>query len=390
MTTALAAADRRLGARRLAVGFDVRELIDGRRTGIARYVVNLVDRWRRPDARVSATLYGNERTTLPSALADVPVRRMRERATLWWDQVSLSRALAADRIDVFLSPYYKAPLSAPCPVVLTIHDLLFLDERAYPQRGRRRALRMLFVPMARAMARRAARIVTDSEHSRRDIVRLLGVSDEKIRVVPIGLAPTLAPVAIDERAGVGARYGVVEPYALYVGNFKPHKNLPRLLRAWASLGARARGQLVLAGTRDADATALETLARDLGVADRVRFTGFVADADLAALYSGAAAVVLPSLYEGFGVPVIEAMACGAPVVCSNTTSLREVAGDAALLVDPEREDAIADGLARVLADDDLRGRLVAAGRARATTFDVEKTGAAIEAVLAEAVEERRR
>ena len=371
--------------RPLRVGLDVRECVAGRRTGIARYVVNLVERWRTSDA-IAPVFYGNQHTALPPALAAVPVRRIAERSTFLWDQVALPRALAGDRVDVFLSPYYKSPFVAPCPVVITVHDLLFLDETAYPQRGRRRVERAAFLTLARPMARRAARIITDSEHSRRDVVRWLRVPGGKIRVIPIGLAPALARVDETDIARVRASYALPERYVLYVGNFKPHKNLPRLVRAWARVDpdVRASHHLVLAGARDDAATALDALVREVGLAGRVHCPGFVADGDLAALYSGATALALPSLYEGFGVPVIEAMACGTPVLCSNTTSLREVAADAALLVDPSDERSIADGLTRLLADADLRMRLSGAGLAHARAFGAEISGAAIDAVLAEA------
>lgn len=373
----------------MRVGLDVRECVGDRRTGIGRYVVNLVERWQRAGGPVAPVFYGNQRTALPGPLASVPLRRITERSTLWWDQVSLPRALRADRIDVFLSPYYKAPLAAPCPVVTTIHDLLFLDESVYPQRGRRRMLRAAFVPAARAMVRRAARVITDSEHSRRDIVRRLGVPDAKLRVVPIGLAAGLRRVdSVETLSAVRATYGLPDRYVLYVGNFKPHKNLPSLVRAWASLDAAVREpyDLVLAGARDAAADELEALARTVGLGARVRFPGLIADADLGAVYSAATALLLPSRHEGFGVPVIEAMACETAVLCSDTTALREVAGDAALLVDPACTPAIAAGLARLLTDPELRRRLVATGAGRVARYGADESGAAVEAVLAEAIE----
>jgi glycosyltransferase involved in cell wall biosynthesis len=365
----------------------VRECVAGRRTGIGSYVANLVDRWRQDTAVVSPVLYGNQRTVLPTSVAQAPVRVINEHATLWWDQVSLARALGRDRVDVFLSPYYKAPLAAPCPVVVTIHDLLFLDETIYPATGRRRLGRIAFVTAARAMARRAALVIADSEHSRAEIERWLGVPRDKLRVVPVGLTPALGrvddPAAL---ARVRATYGVAGPYVLYVGNFKPHKNLARLVRAWAAVPEATRGghQLVLAGTRDEHTAAVEALAHSLGLESAVRCPGFVADADLAALYSGATALALPSLAEGFGVPVTEAMACGTPVLCSGTTSLAEVAGDAALLVEPSSEASIAGGLHRLLTDPELQRRLVTAGLRRIEAFSLDRTGAAVEAVLIEA------
>ena len=374
---------------RLRVGIDVREWVAGRRTGIGRYLSNLVGEWTQSPADVEPLLYANVTSAAPPGLGAVVLRRLPEPSRLWWDQVSLPRALARDRAHAFLSPYYKAPLRAPCPVVITIHDLLFLDEDAYRQRGRRRVFRAAFVPFARAIAARAAAVVTDSEHSRDCIVRLLGVPPRKVRVVPIGLPAghrRVEDTAPLER--VRARYGLRVPYLLYVGNFKPHKNLPRLLRAFAALpdDLRAPYQLVLAGARDASSPGVETEVRRLGIAAQVRLAGFVDDEDLPALYTGATALLLPSLSEGFGIPVIEAMACGTPVVCSNVAPLRDVAGDAAVLVDPHREPAIAAGLAALLADEGLRRRLAARGERRAQAFTAAASARTIAAVLREAVE----
>jgi glycosyltransferase involved in cell wall biosynthesis len=211
--------------------------------------------------------------------------------------------------------------------------------------------------------------------------------------VPIGLRPRQLSVASAGEIGrVRAAYGLGEAYLLYVGNFKPHKNLARLVRAFARLPESARGshQLVLAGSLDAFTASLRDEARALALDERVRFPGFVAEADLAALYGGATALVFPSLLEGFGVPVLEAMACGTPVVCSDIAPLAELAEDAALLVDPWREEAIAAGIAQALADEALRCRLAAAGRRRAALFTSAGSADAIRDVLAEAVEARGR
>jgi glycosyltransferase involved in cell wall biosynthesis len=378
-----------VATRPLRVGIDVREWMPGRRTGIGRYLANLVGEWSAPGAGVEMTLYGNQDTALPPGPRG---RRLRERLTVWWDQVTLARALRADRVDVFLSPYYKAPLAAPCPVVVTIHDLLFLDDRTYRQRGRRRLFRAAFLPAARAMAARAARIVADSEHSRDDVVRLLRVPAAKVRVVPVGLPSGHRRVEdAAALARVRARHAGGADFVLYVGNFKPHKNVDRLLAAYAALPAalRARFPLVLAGGDAAGRPAVEARARALALDGAVRLAGFVDDADLAALYSAATAVVLPSLHEGFGLPVAEAMACGTAVVCARGTALAEVAGEAAVLVEPTSEAAIAAGLRAVLEDAGRRRDLAARGLARAARFTAAASAAGVRGVLEEAVAGRR-
>ena len=238
---------------------------------------------------------------------------------------------------MLLSPYYKGPRVAPCPVILTVHDLFFIG---YP--GQRRPLYdATMTALAWLYARRAAAIVTDSEYSRRAIVARLGVSQTRVRLIPVALGPEFTP-----RPGAKIRYGITSPYVLYVGNFKAHKNLRRQIAAFARLPRRLRAShaLVLAGGDREGRPALEALGARLGVADRMIFPGLIADTDLPALYSGASVFVLPSLEEGFGLPALEAMACGAPVVASNRGALSEVVAAAGLTVDSEKETELTEAL----------------------------------------------
>ena len=359
----------------MRLGVDGRELRPGVRTGIGRYLLEVLraasrDGW-------SCVVYGDAGARLDDALPGVDFSVLRAPWTQWWDQVSLPRALARDRTSVFLSPYYKGPLIAPCPVVLTIHDLYFIG---YP--GRRRPVYDATVTcLARLYAARSAAIVTDSEYSKRSIVTRLGVSSSKVSVIPVALGPEFRPVPLT--AAVRTRYGVAPPYILYVGNVMPHKNLPRLIRAFALLPdtQRRRHTLVLAGGHGDGGPALARLAAGLGVADRVIFPGRVEDQDLPALYSGAALYALPSLEEGFGATVLEAMACGAPVVASNRAALPEVVADAGLLCDAEQELELAAMLARVLSDAGLAEDLRRRGLARAGLFTPERTSGRVLEVL---------
>lgn len=330
-------------------------------------------------------MYGDAGTAFDLALPGVSVRILPAAWTQWWDQVSLPKALAADGVSVFLSPYYKGPLVAPCPVVLTIHDLLFIRYTGH----RRPVYDATMTGLARLYARRAAAIVTDSEHSKRAIVARLGVAPSKVTAIPVALGPEFKPEALTDE--VKLRCGISSPYILYVGNFKPHKNLPRLLRAYASLPGplRAGHALVLAGGDAAGRRPLEELAARVGVGDRVIFPGLVADADLPSLYAGAALFVLPSLDEGFGLPALEAMACGAPVVASNRGALPEVVADAGLLVDAEDEAGIADAMARALSDGRLAEDLRSRGFDRARLFSSERTADRVLALLHGVSEARR-
>jgi glycosyltransferase involved in cell wall biosynthesis len=369
----------------MTVGIDVREWVPERRTGIARFLEHVVAGLA---CEAVPILYANQSTSVPEPFGSLALRRIRERSTVVWDQVALPVALAHDRVDVFLSPYYRGPLVAPCPVVVTVHDLLFLDAETSADAVslRRRAMQ----GAARRYAARATLVITDSEHWRGEIARRLRTDLRKIRVVPLGVDARFHRVANPEDlARVRVRYDVRAPYILYVGNTKPHKNLARLLRAFAAAATPAY-QLVLAGPPDPSGGMLRETARHLGVGPRVRCTGLVAEDDLPALYAGATAFVFPSLAEGFGLPVLEAFACGVPVVASSTTSIPEVAGDAAVLVDPRDEVALAAAIMRLLEDPPLRQKLAEAGRARARVFTPGRTVAAVAAVLREAVGERRR
>ena len=351
----------------LRVAVDGRELRAGVRTGIRRYTLEVL---RAAAARgLDCVLYGDAGTTLDAIPPGIRPVLLEHRVTAWWDQVALPAALRRDGADVFLSPYYKRPLAAPCPVVITVHDLFFIH---YPGR-RRRVYDATMTRLARLYARGADAIVADSEHSRRAIVDRFGIDPGRIAVIPVGLGPEFRPAApvMAQRE----RYGLGPRYALYVGNFLPHKNLPRLLRAWATLAEplRAAHRLVLAGGDVLRRPALQALAASLGLAEGVGFPGVVDDADLPALYGGAALVVLPSLAEGFGLPALEAMACGAPVLAGCRGGLPEVVGDAGLLVDPEDERALAGAIARVLGNQADRQTLRERGLVRAAAFSTEAT-----------------
>ncbi len=346
----------------MRLGIDGRELSVGVRTGIGRYLAAVVCGARQQG--VDCVLYSDRELPTLEALQGAAVRIIPRRPTVWWDQVSLPRRLAEDNISVFLSPYYKGPLWAPCPVVLTIHDLLFIEYLGQTRPVYDRTMTWL----AGLYAGRAAAIITDSEHARRTILSRLGLSPGRVTAIPLSVAPEFRPVPFTEE--VGRRHGVRQPYVLSVGNFLPHKNLIRLVQAFAGLAESARRgcALVLVGDSSGRCESVLNEARHLGIGKSVVLTGVVADADLPALYAGCDAFVMPSLDEGFGLPAAEAMACGAPVIVSNRASLPEVVGDAALLVDPLERDAIRAALASVLSDRGLREDLRRRSLARAETF----------------------
>lgn len=287
------------------------------------------------------------------------------------EQVEIPRLLRDYRVDVLHAPHFNIPLICSCARVVTIHDVIYLAcQEDLPSW----AGRMYYKAMMSAAVRVADEIITDSEFSKDQIRQFLGTNRD-IRVIYPGTDPSFAPVADDRRIREAcSRYGIRGDYLLYTGIFKPRKNHAGLLRAFrrlTDLGVEAA--LVIAGPMDERERDLRQLADELKIADRVVFTGFVDDRDLPALYSGARVYACPSLYEGFGLTVLEAMACGTPVVCSRETSLPEVAGAAALYADARNAKEFGDALYKAFTDASLRTTLRRSGFANARRFSWEHT-----------------
>jgi glycosyltransferase involved in cell wall biosynthesis len=360
----------------MVLAIDCRELVPGRVTGIGRFLGGILEEIAQNRPHLTTVAIAGRTTMIPVAARHLSVRRLPWRPGPYVDQVLLPRALREVSATLFFSPYYKAPLGAPCPTVVTIHDLIPLTFPAYT-RGRWRLFAVAFRRWATVLARRAAAVITDSEHSKREIIGTLGLPAARVNVMPIGVGPSFRPdqAPDDVRAALG-RYGIAAPFLLAVGNFLPHKNLDRLVEAYGTLATaeRASTRLVLAGVPTRHGSARSTDRRTLA-RDGVMMPGFIAAEDLPRLYAGATALVCPSLAEGFGLPVLEAMACGTPVVCARAGALPEIAGDAALYVDPGNVADIASALCRIVADAPLRRDLRAQGLSHARDFDPRKTTA---------------
>lgn len=266
------------------------------------------------------------------------------------------------------------PPACPCPVVTTVHDLI---PYILPQTCTRRYLERFLARMPEICAR-SALILTVSRHTSRDLTRILGVPEAKVVVVPEAPEPCYRPIPFSEsNALVAERYGLTGPYILYVGGFSPRKNLSALLGAYAAVHNELTEHppLVLAGQLDAPGLRLVDRARDLGVAGHVLFPGFIPLSDLPYLYRSARLFVYPSLYEGFGLPPLEAMACGTPVIASKESSLPEVVGEAGHLVDPYDPEALAGALRKLANDQEGRDLLRRRGLARAKAFSWRRTAA---------------
>lgn len=291
-----------------------------------------------------------------------------------WEQLALPRHIQG---SLLWSPCSTGPLSVRRQVV-TIHDCAFVDQVACFSRAFARWYQWL-VPR---LARRAQAIITVSRFSRDRIVEYCRVPAEKITVVYNGVDVGFRPQDAASVEACARRLSLPRPYVLCVGSLEPRKNLRRLLAAWSRLADRYGDVwLVLAGAGHQEGTRVFADAGLSHVAPRVHLTGYLGDGDLPALYAGAEVFLYPSVYEGFGLPVAEAMACGTPVVCSNVTALPEVAGDAAEFVDPLDVESIADGLVRLLEDRQRREALRTAGLAQSRQFSWEDAAKATWHVL---------
>lgn len=363
--TAVTASSGPAGAR---VGFDVSSLA-APRTGIGRYAYELLDALWRVGGEAAPVAVGNcelPAGSLPASAgaAAVPGPGLGSRGA--WTFGLLPWWLPRHRFALFHGPSYYAPVSGRVPTVVTIHDLSVLAVPETHPPGRvlraRAALRLV--------ARHAAAIIVPSAFTAGEVRRRLGIADERLHVVAEGVAGTfLAPSPPGAGQLLVARLGLEPGFLLAVGTVEPRKRLGLAIEAIARLSATGEGpQLVVAGRPGPDLEPLRARIRVLGLGDRVRFLGHVPDGELRALMDAAGALVYPSGYEGFGLPVVEAMAAGLPVIAAPGGAVEEVAAGAALLVDPVDTDALALAMHRVRADGALAAWLREAGRARAGAF----------------------
>jgi glycosyltransferase involved in cell wall biosynthesis len=352
------------------IGIDVRKLHD---FGIGTYIRNLLRHLARLDHESEFILLSRpEDAAALGALGD-NFRPVAETAGNYSvsEQVRIPLALRREAVTLFHAPHYVLPALVACRSVVTIHDCIHL---MFPQYlPNRLALQYARTSIALA-ARRSTRILTVSESSKRDIMRFFDTPADKIDVIYNAYDERFAVEPREEDVvRVRERYQLHDEFVLYAGNVKPHKNLERLIDAFQLV--RRRGldhlKLVMIGDEISKYASLRRAVHRHQLHKYVRFLGYLPEETLAVLYRLAGVFVFPSLYEGFGLPPLEAMASGTPVVMSNVSSLPEVAGDAAMLVDPYEPDAIADGIYRVLTDEQVRRDLRRKGLVRARQFSWE-------------------
>jgi glycosyltransferase involved in cell wall biosynthesis len=373
----------------MLIGIDASRATWQERTGTENYSLHLIRHLLALEGDHCYRLYFNHPppmelfpTTDDLELQVMPFPRL-------WTHLRLSWEMARQPPDVLFVPAHVLPLVHPQSSVVTVHDLGYLH---YPEAHR--LLDRLYLDFStRYNARAARRVIAVSQATKDDLVQHYGIEPDKITVVHSGYDETMQPV--EDKATiekVKARYGIGGDYVLYVGTLQPRKNLGRLLEAYAMVRKQAndtrKGEapcLVIAGRKGWLYDQIFRQVEELGLETEVIFPGYVPQGDLPALLSGARLFVFPSLYEGFGLPVLEAMACGTPVLCSNVASLPEVAGEAALLVDPLDVKSIAEAMNRLLGDEELRSHLVERGYQQVRRFSWERCARETLAVLEESM-----
>lgn len=365
--------------RTLRIAIDASRTTTARRTGTENYALKLIQALLALESPHRYLLYFRDR---PAAGLLPAHPQAEQRVIPWprmWTHLRFAAALWRDRPDVTFVPSHTLPLVFPGPAVVTVHDLgykYFPD--AHPTLSRQ-----YLEWSTRYSARRATRVIADSLATATDIAAHYRLAEHRISVVYPGVDERLAPVTdAGALARMRARYRLPEHYLLFVGTLQPRKNIARLVQAysrWRAEQGRSDVALVLAGQQGW----LYDPAWTSG-AEGVILPGYVDDADVAALYSGASALLFPSLHEGFGFPILEAMRCGVPVITSNTSSMPEVAGKAALLVNPRDTGAIAQAIERILSDEVLRADLIARGAQQAQQFTWQRAAEQVLRVLEQA------
>ena len=341
--------------------------------GIGRYVANLSQALSQiaPDLDL-ALLHDPSATSTRLTLPKLPRMACPASPFSIQQQWIVPRILHQAQAKLYHSPYYLMPYWPGVPSVVTCYDLIPLIYPEYYTASQRLAYRLAHYLALRA----ACAVLAISEATKADLTRIFHLDPQRVLVTPLAADASFAPRSRTQVAALCRKYALPERYVLYLGINKPHKNLVGLVQAWQIAMATHQipnTKLVIAGPWDERYPEAQQLARELNLQEQIVFAGAVEENDLPALYTGADLFVFPSRYEGFGLPVLEAMACGTPVICSNTSSLPEVAGEAALLVDLHQPHALAQAIVRVLQDQALRQSLQEQGLEQAARFSWEHT-----------------
>jgi len=340
--------------------------------GPRTYVLGLIDALLRMDSVHNYVVFYNDPIHVGRfpAAKEIVLPGKEALARLWREHVLLPLACKRERVDILHCPKSAIPYFSPCPVVVTLHDLIPLKHPETEKFAARMYWR-LQIPIA---ARRSDFIITDSEHARREILEDFGCSPEKVKAIMLGFDASMSMVrGTADGDTILRKYGLPPSYLLYVGTIQPRKNLDTLIRAFCTLRCSGSfdGKLVIVGRKGWLYEQLFVTIKELGLESEIIFTGFVPDEELPFIYDRAKVFLYLSLFEGFGLPPLEAMACGVPVITSNTTSLPEVVGDAGITVPPTDVNAVVTALTQVLSDALLAKKMQESGRNRARLFSWE-------------------
>lgn len=344
-----------------------------RSAGINWYIYHLLRHLPEADPTLCYTAFLSEtrfcpppglRVVLPCWSTHAPVKR------ILWEQMIAPGVLRREKVDLLHALAFVSPLLSNLPTVITVLDLSFFK---FP-RAFRLTNRLYLQTMTRVSVRRAAQVIAISESTRQDVIAQLGVPAERVQTVYCGVEPHFTPLPTAEVEAFREQKGLPRRFVLFLGTIEPRKNIVRLIEAFASLADRFREvDLIIAGAKGWFFEPVFARVQELGLSGRVHFPGYVPEADKVSWYNAAELFCYPSLYEGFGLPPLEAMACGTPVIVSNATSLPEVVGDAGVTVNPQDVAELSEAMACLLAAPSRRAELAERGRARARLFSWAET-----------------
>lgn len=342
------------------VAIDIREFNKGIPTGTNKFLYGFLDTFQKEFANkcdIDIVLIGNQNTDISDNL-NYKYIKLNEVSTVYFDQIQLPAAIRKHKIDIFFSPYPKVPLFTKAKSIISLLDLTYL---ILPQYKKLLKNKIYSYFMLETFVERSDLICTISHNSKNDIVDTLDVPESNIRVITLSVGEHFKPSDDDDIATIRQKYNLNKKYILYLSNANPHKNLKSLIKAYDQLSTdlKQEYQLVVCGGNKS-----ETFTST----DAIKYLGRIPEKDLPAVLSGANLFVFPSLYEGFGLPPLEAMACGCPVISSNTSSMPEVLGDSCLYFDPHDTGAIKDQMIAVLNNEELRKDLIEKGLIKASAY----------------------
>lgn len=344
----------------MLIGIDAREIQEGVHTGIGRALVVFLDYFSNQSDKNKCILFSSK--PIPSECINSSPRLqyvVKNEITAWiWDQITLPALIRKFNIDLLFSPFYKTPIFCSCPKVCTIFDLMYVYCEYYKKELSLIAL-LYLKTIGRFMVNRSKIVFTCSNYSKSEIIRFYGTPPEKIKVIYLGLDDIYKPVTdIGLIQKTLSNYTIDSDFILYTGNFKPHKNVDSLINAFDIVAKRYPGiKLVLAGAQKRTSRKIVEAIKSCRYKENILITGAIPIQDQIIFYSSAKVFVMPSLYEGFGYPPLEAMACGAPVISSKLTSLKEIVGNAGLTINPRNPELIAKLIFKVLKSPDISASL---------------------------------